>query len=286
MTCEMAVKLQGLRSTGYILDVDQHDPDQQYEGFDLNAIIGMPQFAAWFHNPYPQIAGSEAWMKKIWVYATTGVGNREDFEKATSAVAYTYIDHVFFPLSKFKQGFYFDEARNQATNQGLEAVLHEALHIWDSRNHNLVLELLKSSGSYYDRVTTAKQICPVYATISSWPEDRAICGFATELGAMLEVLRQAKWPQRYGSLTERKSARIKDRFGCASVGRESTLEGEVVCLGENKGGRLGDLHALDNEQEYFAILMQLYVFSPVDFAKVATPMERQFAEGLSNTVWH
>lgn len=270
---------------GYIIDLDQADANKQYDGFDLDALIDEPMFAPWFHNPYPKIAGSEERMEKVWTYATTGVGDKSEFQKLNFAVAYTAIDHVFFPLNKFKYGFYFDESRNQSTNQGLESVLHEALHIWDYRNHGLVLKLLKSPGSYYDRVAISKRICPSYTKISSLPDDKPTCGFSTELKAMFQVLKKAKWPQRYGSLTARKKARIKDQYGCASIGRETTMEGETVCLGENKGDQMGDLHAIDNEAEYFAILMQLYVFSPKDFQNIATPVERAFARRIFRKVF-
>lgn len=102
---------------------------------------------------------------------------------------------------------------------------------------------------------------------------------------MLAVLEQAQWPQRYGKLTKRKKALLKTSYGCQYYGRETNLEGHQVCLGENEGFQMGDLHAVDNEFEYFAILMQLFVLSPEDFRKVATPAEKAFAKKLFTEVF-
>lgn len=95
---------------GYIIDLDQADREMQYEGFDLDAHIDESYFAPWFHNPMPDNEGSTAYTDFLWKYATTGVRDNGEKYLLSYAVAYTHIDHVFFPMNKFASGFYYDEA--------------------------------------------------------------------------------------------------------------------------------------------------------------------------------
>lgn len=50
----------------------------------------------------------------------------------------------------------------------------------------------------------------------------------------------------------------------------------TYCLADDK--IVGDTHSMTNSLEYFAVLMQLQVFNPVEFDRVATDSEKQFAE--------
>lgn len=270
---------------GYIIDLDQKDPEVAYEGFDLDARLADPNFAPWFHDPFPEMTESNQYTQALWRYATTGSTDGLQHEKINMAVAYIHIDHAFFPLTKFGRGYYVDAATNVATDEGFESVLHEALHIWHFRNHAAVTELLRSSGSYFDRAARAEAMCAKYKSISSIPKAIETCGFKTEADAVMAVLKQGKWPQRHGALTLRRKARVKDRFGCSKDGKETVIENQLVCIADNEGTRIGDLHAFDNEAEYFAILMQLYVFSPADFQNAATPTEAAFAKRLFRDVF-
>ena len=278
---QYGVRISQKALAGYILDLDQAETEAQYEGFDLDAHVDEPRFAPWFHNPFPEIPESAAYTESLWKYATTGQReNGYEPGKITYAVAYTHFDHVFFPLKKFATGFYYNPVTTAATDEGFESVLHEALHIWHFRNRASVDHLLKSKGSYFDRVALSETVCPKFLEVSSRFDEQQPCGHSSKEAAMKAVLAKAKWPQRYGSLTQRLKARVKGSYGCSSQGGETTINGQVVCLSESESGLVGDLHALDNEAEYFAILMQLYIFSPDDFRRVATGEEADFAKSL------
>ena len=219
---------------GYIIDLDQSEQEKKYEGIDLDALVDDPQFAPWFHNPVPESPESEIYTLSLWKYATTGEhDNGFKPKKITYAVAYTHIDHVFIPLKKFSSGLYYNPITNTSTDIGLESLLHEALHIWHFRNRQTVERLLRTNGGYYDRVALSESICPNFAEVSLRYDQQAICGHQNGETAMKTILTAAKWPQRYGSLTKRFAAWLKDSHGCSYHGREMNLQAKVFCLSEN-----------------------------------------------------
>ena len=146
--------------------------------------------------------------------------------------------------------------------------------------------LLKTPGSYFDRVRESEKICANFVEVSGGDSEKPECGFKSVRDAMRSILEKQKWPQRFGYLTQRKLAYIKDSYGCSFLGPEITIDGKVHCVIEKTDSfTMGDLHAFDNEFEYFAILMQLYVFSPEDFKRDATPAEQEFAAHLFNEIF-
>jgi hypothetical protein len=265
---------------GYILNLDDSDANN-IKGFDLDAYVDLPFFKPWFHNPYPGNNESDDYTESLWKYAMSAPPLDSAREKEGDAVAYTHIDHVYFSLGKFNYGFYVNAASGKSNNAGFESVLHEALHIWHFRNLERVTALLKSPGGYFDRARESEKICKDFAEVSLGDTELPGCGFDKSITAMKTILEKIKWPQRYGYLAKRKIAVSKDSYGCSSLGPETIIEGQTYCLIEKTDSyTMGDMHAFDNETEYFAILMQLYVFSPEDFKRVATKVEQEFASRL------
>lgn len=277
---EYKIRITQIDLAGYVLNIDQDGTDPSYAGFDFGRTYSNSFFSPWFHNPAPGTAESRAMISCEWRYATSGVDEAGCSWKISGPVALWEISHVFIPISYFKTSANYNPD-GKSTDRGLESVLHEAIHIWHSRHQQKVTKLLRSKGSYYDRARTSETICRKYLEVSYQGGSKSACGFENADEAMRAIIKAAGWPQRWGDLSKRSGARFGKGACRADEVAVGDVDGAFICKIQNFD--LGDLHALDNEMEYFAILMQLYVFSPKDFDVTATKNEANFAHWFFST---
>ena len=204
---------------------------------------------------------------------TEGVLHRETY---IDPLIVPEISHAFFPAFYFDNTVYFNTRTSKATGKALEALLHEALHIWDFRHHAETETLLKSPGSFYDKRSNLAKSCPELIDLfgrikTSVLNQSSLCGFVNKGEILTRLIEDSRWPRRFGPGTDRERRLLQnsDFLPYKPDPREGSATSDY-----------GDLHALDNEQEYFAILMQLYVFDRAGFKQVATPIEATFAKNL------
>ncbi len=257
---------------GFVLDLDAKDED--YEGFKLVAEYDSPFFAKHFHNPDPKSKETTALMKERWRFATTGEEGPSGTERSRFTMAVAEIDHAYFPVSKFDDQAYCNTKTGEANAEAYEALLHESLHIWHNRNRDKVAKLLKTPDSYFDRVQKSKRVCKNYLKV--WDGETVKCGLPSQDLAMNAVMNAGRWPQRWGKSTNRSQCRQETK-PCAASEPKQNFSGKMYCLESNGSG---DLNAIRNEDEYFAIMMQLYVFDRSEFERVATLEEKKFAKWL------
>lgn len=194
------------------------------------------------------------------------------------------INGVYIPLNKLSQGIYFNYKSNSYTTAGLESLLHEALHIWHTNHADEVEKLLKSKGSYYDKIIQSKKICEHFMEASYSPAATDFkCGKVSNKDILLRLFQEVKWPSRCNSTTNRvcPTPTEKEPASFCQENSYKVFDGKKYCtLIEKEEGWSWDLHSMDDDTEYFAILMQLYIFSPDDFNAIATSEERKFADNL------
>jgi hypothetical protein len=257
---------------GFILDLDATDDD--YFGVDLISQYKGPFFEKWLHNPDPTSKEVTKDYRKMTEYIETGKTGKDGKDLARWASALPEIDHVYLPIDKFDSWGYCNNKTGEFTGDAYEALLHESLHVWQFRNIALVNKLLKSSGGYFDRVKKSDRVCKNYVKVSEG--NAGTCGFPSVEIARKTMVASSRWPQRYGPATDRKSCRETNDV-CKSGETRKVINKISYCEVSNDSG---DMHALDSQYEYFAIMMQLYVFDHAEFDRVATPTEKEFAKWL------
>jgi hypothetical protein len=266
---------------GYILDLDAKD--EQYEGFNLVAEYDGPLLAKFFHNPEPKSQEITELNKERWKHATTGAtSDTYQEERVSLTMALAEIDHAYFPASKFADQSYCNMKSGEANTEAYEALLHESLHIWHNRNRAKVDTLLKTSGSYFDRVKKTKRVCKNYLNV--WEGEEVKCGLPSQDLGLNAVMNAGRWPQRWGKTTNRLKCREATK-PCAASEQRQKFSGKMYCIESTKEDFLKafDLNSIRNEDEYFAIMMQLYAFNRAEFERISSPEEKKFAKWLFTT---
>jgi hypothetical protein len=260
-----------------------------YDGFDLmGKLKGTPLDQV--HKPAPEAFNDPAAtaiydaIDSEWNALIKSRSGRslEPFRKTSQSFASPIILSAYIASADGDTSVYFNRETQTATSTRLESVLHEAIHVWHFKNPKEVSKLLRSPGSYFDRRRTLEKKYPKLDPNRPGPvynpaDPKSVEDYRLKFGQMQDELR---WPKRYGPGTNRALA-SPNSCPVSSTGvseKKVAIESGSLtfCLEDDK--MVGDTHSMTNSLEYFAVLMQLKVFNPAEFARVATDLEKEFAE--------
>lgn len=208
----------------------------------------------------------------------------KSFAKVSQSFASPIINHAYIASADGDISVYFNRDTHSATSTRLESVLHEAIHIWHFKNPKEVSKLLRSPGSYFDRRRKLDQKFPKLDPNRSGPHYNPTDPKSVDEYRLmfLKMQNELRWPKRYGPGTNRAIASPNSCPDLSSTSEVSEQKSSIqsgsrtYCLADDQ--IVGDTHSMTNSLEYFAVLMQLKVFNPTEFARVATDLEKEFAE--------
>ncbi len=192
---------------------------------------------------------------------------------------------IYLSSSYFNKSIRATLDYTQYIDSGVEALLHESIHIWHLENEEKVEKLLHGPNSYYDKAERSESICTDYIAYTGGGKGKYdLCNGYTTEEIIDALIFSIAWPRRDGRGT--------GRIEFYSWGEETEetcnfMDWVIVNIDNKKwchtkkddftGYWAGDFHSVDNQYEYFAILMQSFIFNPSYFENIASKNEAEFA---------
>jgi len=264
-------------------------------GFDVCAALDDPLILPWYKESWPLLSKEE----RLWVEtdAKELMKCAKEYEPRTDKlIGYTYaiipFRHIFIQ-GRDLSGEILDEKNGKIISTGEELLFHESMHILhDSVIPKEVESFLKIPGGFYSRLAKIQSVCPPFKErVGERPgfieTDKTFCGYKSKNELYIAYAQKYKIPQRHGKNTGKFPITPIDQ--CWEMPgtpiKKITIENKDYCR-DSDLSHDEDIHAVNDSAEYFAIMMESYIFNRAEFDRVALPAERAFVEKIIEKYLH
>ena len=268
--------------------VGRSDVEKQIYGFDLCASLDNPLILPWYKKSWPSPNKKDQFEleedARILMECAKKYEPRKEVEfQITYSHAVVPFRHIYIKESEFSEVVY-DERLNMIINTGAQTLFHESMHILHSSLlAKEVEDFLKISGGYYDRLAMINSACPPFKERDGMrpgftQADKTFCGFNSREELYIAYAKKYKIPQRHGKNTGiypiTPIEKCVERIPIIKI----TIANQDYCRMNPRDAE--DIHAVRDGSEYFAIMIENYVFNRAEFNRVALPAERVFVKKM------